>query len=129
MSLTDRLNDMSDLPEVPRAAFSNFEQREISDDWLSTAEPEEQVAAMVEWFQARFEDPANETPYMSSEGGYIWVHGGPYDASDEIQERFGHIVPFEVMVAAPATAPPARTCGGRAARLPCRSAGLRPVSV
>ncbi len=100
MSLTDRLNEMSDLPEVPRAAFSNFEQREISDDWLATAKPEEQVAAMVEWFRARYEDPAHETPYMGSEGGYIWVHGGPYDASEEIQERFGHIVQFEVMEAA-----------------------------
>ena len=80
--------------------FSNFEQQEISDDWLATAEPEQQVAAVVEWFQARFQDPAHETPYMSSEGGYIWVHGGPYDASEEIQERFGSVVPFEVLEAA-----------------------------
>ncbi|QTK40640.1 hypothetical protein [Xanthomonas citri] len=88
---------MSDLPEVPRAAFSNFEQREISDDWIAAAEPEEQVAAMVEWFNARYEDPTHATPYMGSEGGYIWVQGGPYDASEEIQERFGHVVPDEVM--------------------------------
>lgn len=100
MSLTDRLSDMSGLPKVPRAAFSNFEQREISDEWLAAARPEEQIAAMVEWFQARYQDPAHETPYMGSEGGYIWIHGGPYEASEEIQERFGHVVPFEVMEAA-----------------------------
>lgn len=100
MSLTDRRLEMSDLPDVPRAAFSNFEQREISDAWLASAEPEQQVAAMVEWFHARFEDPAHETPYMSSEGGYIWTRGGPYDASEQLQERFDHLVPFETIEAA-----------------------------
>ncbi len=100
MSIADRLNEMDDLPDVPRAAYSNFAAREVRNEWIAAAEPEEQVAAMVEWFKARYQDPAHETPYMSSEGGYIWIHGGPYDASEEIQARFGEFVPFEVMEAA-----------------------------
>ncbi|WP_313644569.1 hypothetical protein [Stenotrophomonas sp.] len=100
MSLTDRLNEMGDLPDIPRAAYSNFGAREIRNEWIAAAEPEEQVAAMVVWFKARYQDPAHETPYMSSEGGYIWIHGGPYDASEEIQARFEEFVPFEVMEAA-----------------------------
>ena len=31
-----------------------------------------------------FEDPANETPYESSEGGYIYIWGGPYDALEQL---------------------------------------------
>lgn len=39
------------------------------------------VAQMVSWFQERYKDPANGVPFNSAEGGYQYVHGGPYDAS------------------------------------------------
>ena len=44
--------------------------------------------ALVEWFFKRFEDPAHRLPYVSAEGGYQWIYGGPYDARDEIEVSF-----------------------------------------
>ena len=52
---------------------------------------------MRRWFCDRYEDPANETPYSSEEGGYIFVWGGPYDPNEVIQERFSDCVDYEVM--------------------------------
>lgn len=46
------------------------------------------VDNMVQWFLERYEDPANGVPYDGREGGYQYVMGGPYDASDELQEEF-----------------------------------------
>ena len=73
---------------------------EIDNGWLTKAKKDLQIAAMLDWFAARFWDPANETPYVSSEGGYIWVHGGPYDAREQLEERFDGIVPENVIEAA-----------------------------
>lgn len=49
---------------------------------------EERVDAMVEWFFENFEDPAQETPYNGREGGYLYIHGGPYEAQDYIPDAF-----------------------------------------
>jgi len=51
-------------------------------------EKEAQKDAMREWFYERFEDPANSTPYNSREGGYLYILGGPYDASDVLFNEF-----------------------------------------
>ena len=55
---------------------------------------------MVHWFRGMFEDPANETPYETKEGGYQFVWGGPYEAWDEFDREFGGIVSEEVIDAA-----------------------------
>lgn len=47
-----------------------------------------QIERMRDWFYERFEDPAQHTPYESAEGGYIWIHGGPYDAAEELENEF-----------------------------------------
>lgn len=49
---------------------------------------EKQIDRMRSWFFAKFENPAEHTPYESAEGGYIWIHGGPYDAQDELENEF-----------------------------------------
>lgn len=49
---------------------------------------DERIEAMREWFLANFDDPANSLPYESKEGGYQWIWGGPYNASDEINDFF-----------------------------------------
>lgn len=54
---------------------------------------------IVEWFHDNFEDPANQTPHDSSEGGYIYIWGGPYDAHEVISEHFDRY-PEEVISAA-----------------------------
>ena len=83
--------------ELPPEAYSDPSAHEISDDWLSTAEEGEQIAAIAAWFNARFWDPAHETPYVSAEGGYIWIHGGPFDASEQLYGRFEGIVPNDLI--------------------------------
>jgi hypothetical protein len=43
---------------------------------------------MIQWFHQNFEDPAENTPYESAEGGYQWIWGGPSDARDELNSMF-----------------------------------------
>jgi hypothetical protein len=45
--------------------------------------------AIIEWFGANFEDPVHCTPYISAEGGYQYIWGGPYDTRDIIENVFG----------------------------------------
>ncbi|GFE72391.1 hypothetical protein [Novosphingobium sp. TCA1] len=49
---------------------------------------DERVETMVTWFLENFEDPVNETPYNSREGGYLYIHGGPFEAQDFIPYAF-----------------------------------------
>jgi hypothetical protein len=52
---------------------------------------EEALAArLVEWFYKNYEDPAESLPYISQEGGYQWIWGGPWGAEDELRESFPH---------------------------------------
>lgn len=61
---------------------------------------DEQVAMMVEWFGRQFEDPQNDTPYNKDLGGYVYLWGGPFDASDQIQAEFSDAVDFDTMMRA-----------------------------
>lgn len=62
---------------------------------LANLTPEERVTAMVDWFSANFEDPAEETPYNSREGGYQYIWGGPYEARDELGDAFDGVATDE----------------------------------
>ena len=53
---------------------------------------EEKRELMTQWFHQNYEDPAENTSYISAEGGYLWNHGGPYDAKEELFDKFGDIV-------------------------------------
>ncbi|MFD1557463.1 HEPN domain-containing protein [Paraburkholderia silviterrae] len=84
--------------DLPREAGNvDLTPFEPDDEWVATAIPELQQAAMLRWFCDRYEDPANETPWDGEDKKYVYVWGGPYDPNDEIQERFGHVVSYEVM--------------------------------
>ena len=52
----------------------------------------EKLEAMIGWFHQNFEDPVERTPYETAEGGYQWIWGGPYDAGDELYNKFGDLV-------------------------------------
>jgi len=93
----EMLNEAQGVPELPEGAIAGDERTEINNDWLRAASDEEKIDAMIHWFLLRFCDPAYETPYMSSEGGYLWVHGGPYDAIEELESRFGEYVNFDLI--------------------------------
>jgi hypothetical protein len=69
----------------------------ISADSLHEAEPEFQKEVMRAWFFQHYEDPVESTPYDSSEGGYIYVWGGPYDAGEELSGEFSDSVQEEVI--------------------------------
>jgi hypothetical protein len=52
----------------------------------------EKLDLMIQWFRQNFEDPAENTSYVSAEGGYLWNHGGPHDAAEQFHDMFGSIV-------------------------------------
>lgn len=56
----------------------------------------DRIQAIIDWFFANYDDPANSLPYESKEGGYQWIWGGPYDASEEISDAFADEDEFEV---------------------------------
>src|SRR5437773_11425536 len=64
---------------------------------LRSASREQQLETMEAWFRTRYEDPVERTPHQSSEGGYIWIWGGPYDAEEELCSEFEGIVPEDVI--------------------------------
>src|SRR5437879_4390517 len=69
----------------------------MSEDTLRESDRDTQLDVMETWFRQRFEDPAERTPYESAEGGYIWIHGGPYDAREELEAEFSGVVPDELI--------------------------------
>lgn len=94
------ISDYEDnLPELPPEAVANANVHpiEINDAWLAEADEKVASAAMRAWFYARYCDPANDTPYNSREGGYLFIHGGPYDPSDVLLTRFASIVDHKVI--------------------------------
>lgn len=88
---TNFLDDAFDMP------FNVDGPVEFNNGWLSGAEREDQLIAVKEWFTARYCDPAKETPFNSREGGYLFIHGGPYSPDDELRERFSSYVPDDVI--------------------------------
>lgn len=60
---------------------------------LKRASRERQIEYMRFWFAQHFEDPAEETPYNSEEGGYLYIWGGPYDAAEQLGGEFGDFIP------------------------------------
>src|SRR5712692_5982799 len=69
----------------------------ISVSDLRKAEHDTQIAVMCHWFYATFQDPVENTPYDSGEGGYQYIWGGPYDPHEELSSKFGGVVPDEVI--------------------------------
>lgn len=43
---------------------------------------------MADWFNENYMNPVEIVPFASSEGGYQYYAGGPYDAEDVLRERF-----------------------------------------
>ena len=61
---------------------------------LSTLNKEEQIDEMRQWFYRNYERPEENTPY---EGGFIYIWGGPYEATDVLHSTFCNEVPEEVI--------------------------------
>ena len=64
----------------------------ISASGLSELDCDLKKEIMGHWFHSNYENPAERTPFESSEGGYIYIWGGPYDAEEVLREEFEGIV-------------------------------------
>lgn len=64
---------------------------------LKYLDREKQIAIMRDWFLGEFEDPVENTPYESAEGGYQFIWGGPYDPREALDGEFGEIIPEDVI--------------------------------
>ncbi len=64
---------------------------------LASEEPQVQRAEMENWFRAHYEDPGERTPYITADGGYQYIWGGPYEADEELYGKFSGYVPEAVM--------------------------------
>jgi hypothetical protein len=86
----------ADTGNFPPEAFGNVHAVDgpfdPSDSWLCQADHEDQLIALRAWFLARYCDPAMETPYNSREGGYLYIHGGPFSPPSELLRRFANVV-------------------------------------
>jgi hypothetical protein len=86
-----------DEPRRPPVVFELPGGGSITTAELKDLDEEKQIAVMRHWFHTNFADPVEETPYETAEGGYIYVYGGPYDPQEELEGKFGDIVPEEVI--------------------------------
>jgi hypothetical protein len=71
--------------------------KHISSRSLREAERDDQLDAMRVWFHKHYEDPVENCPYDSGEGGYQYIYGGPYDAREQLDEEFGGVVDDDVI--------------------------------
>jgi hypothetical protein len=78
-----------------RYFFPDDPENYITPSKLKKLGKAKQLEIMETWFRTYFEDPAQETPYNGREGGYQYIHGGPYEALDELSDEFGGVVPDE----------------------------------
>ena len=69
----------------------------ISEAHLSKEDRTSQLDVMRTWFFQKYQNPVEECPYISKEGGYIYIWGGPYDAGEELHAEFDEVVPEEVI--------------------------------
>ena len=77
--------------------FTSDFEHPMSKDAIRAANTDMQLDVMRTWFYQNYEDPAENTPHDSSEGGYIYIWGGPYDASEVLEDEFSGVVPDEVI--------------------------------
>lgn len=82
--------------EVNRFWNADYD-RSFTLEELANADRETQKEVMRTWFLANYENPAQRTPYDSSEGGYIYIWGGPYGTEDLILENFEERISHDVI--------------------------------
>jgi hypothetical protein len=100
MGWNDHIDDDNELGNLPPEAFSSWNvdgEFEPQDHWLRTANKDHKIIAVRAWFLDRYCDPVHGTPYNGREGGYQFIHGGPYDPADVLPERFARVVEEDVI--------------------------------
>ena len=69
----------------------------ITAQHLIKSDREVQLEAMRQWFYENYEDPVHNCPYISEEGGYQYIYGGPYEAREELSEEFSGVLDDDVI--------------------------------
>lgn len=88
-------------PEIDDDDPANLRDRfKDNPDWTKALTKATVAKYLVDWFLYFYEDPANETPYNSREGGYLYIKGGPYSAEEELRENFEDVVPEDAILEA-----------------------------
>jgi hypothetical protein len=95
----NKQDPLFELPEPPseRTGEYTLEGEPFPARQLGGSDREIQAAVMREWFYRHFEDPVQSCPYISSEGGYQYIYGGPYDAHEQLEQEFSGVVDDEVI--------------------------------
>ncbi|WP_434721376.1 hypothetical protein [Mesorhizobium sp. RIZ17] len=81
--------ESDDPPGSSQRYYAEDDDFGITAAELANLTADRQVPYLTFWFLGYHEDPAHETPYNGREGGYLYVHGGPYNADDELATEFG----------------------------------------
>lgn len=79
------------MPPAKRYFTDDDPEHGLTPAQLKRSNSRAKVDYMVAWLRDHFEDPSFRTPYESSEGGFIWIWGGPYNAYDELFGEFHDI--------------------------------------
>jgi hypothetical protein len=79
---------MSDATTKEREYLDPETGRDVSAADLKALQPDDQKRIIKYWFLEHYENPAENTPYETAEGGYIYIWGGPHDADQVLQEEF-----------------------------------------
>ena len=96
MTASDTITDGKLVYLPPEAGDIDKPRFQPDPDWLESAEPTLQKAAMWRWFSTHYEDPETVTP-NDSEGNYLFLDGGPFLADKVIPDRFEGLVPDDVI--------------------------------
>lgn len=70
---------------------------EPGDDLDDEEERERIIDELRDWFFKNYEDPANSLPYISAEGGYQWINGGPFTPQEVLGENFESEYGYELI--------------------------------
>jgi len=83
---------MGDTSENESGYLEPESGRDLTAKELRALDPEQQKRIVKHWFLERYENPAQNTPYDSAEGGYIYIWGGPHDTDEVLQSEFHQII-------------------------------------
>ena len=85
LTASDNITDGQLVYLPPEAGDIDKPRFDPNPDWLATAEPTLQKAAMWRWFSTHYEDPELTTPHDES-GAYLFMDGGPFLAAVEQEQ-------------------------------------------
>jgi hypothetical protein len=91
------LFEPADKPNDKPKLYTLDDGSRITAQHLAKSDREVQLETMKRWFYENYEDPVHNCPYISDEGGYQYIYGGPSEAREELSGEFSGTVNDEVI--------------------------------